>query len=78
MAMFLKAGEKSYPNVSLANMKADTSGTFNKSQLYFHCFDDDCHNPLPAAESSDMPFTPPGPADRNARTEITEALSGLC
>lgn len=44
--MFLKAEEKSY-NVSLANMKADTSGTFNKSQLYFYCFDVDCHNPPP-------------------------------
>lgn len=42
----LKAGEKSY-NVSLASMKADTSSTFNKSQLYFYCFDVDCHNPPP-------------------------------
>ena len=48
--MFLKAdggGEKSN-NVSLANMKADTSGAFNKSQLLlFYCFDVDCHNPPP-------------------------------
>lgn len=54
--MFLKAGEKSY-NVSLANMKADPSGTFNKSQLYFYCFDVDCHNPPPKHqlfESSDI------------------------
>lgn len=26
-------------------MKADTSGTFNKSQLYFWCFDGDSHQP---------------------------------
>lgn len=26
-------------------MKADTSGTFNKSQLYFWCFDGDRHQP---------------------------------
>lgn len=44
--MFLKEEEKSY-NVSLANMKAETSSTFNKSQLYFYCFDVDCHNPPP-------------------------------
>lgn len=48
--MFLKAGEKSY-NVSLANMKADTNGTFNKSRLYFYCFDVDCHNPQPKHQS---------------------------
>lgn len=47
--MFWKAEGESY-NVSLANMKADSSGTFNKSQLYFHCFDVDCHSPPPIQE----------------------------
>lgn len=79
MAMFLKAERKViYPNVSVANMKADTSGAFNKSKLCLHCSDDDCHDPPPAAQSSDMPFTPAGPADRKARAEITEALGGSC
>ncbi len=78
--MFLKAGGKSY-NVSLANMKGDTSSTFNKSQLYFYCFDVDCHNPPPNQQPLKVqiyPFTPPGPAHRYALTKITEVLSGLC
>lgn len=37
--------QRSRPDVSPANMKADTSGTFNKSQLYFWCFDGDSHQP---------------------------------
>lgn len=37
--------QRSRPDVSPANMKADTSGTFNKSELYFRCFDGDCHQP---------------------------------
>lgn len=41
-----KAHEKSY-NVSLPNMKADTSGTFNKSQRSCLCCDVDCHSPPP-------------------------------
>lgn len=33
---------RSQPDKSLANMKADTS---DKSELYFWCFDGDCHQP---------------------------------
>lgn len=36
---------KSRPDVSPANMKADTSGTFDKSEVYFWCFDGNCHQP---------------------------------
>lgn len=36
---------RSQPDVSPANMKADTSGTFDKSELHFWCFDGDCHQP---------------------------------
>lgn len=78
--MFLKAEEKSF-NVSLANIKADTSSAFNKPQLYFHWFDVDCHNPppkKPAVESSDICFLLlQAPADRYALSKITEVRSGL-
>lgn len=37
--------QRSRPDVSPANMKADTSGRFNKSQRYFWCFDGDSHQP---------------------------------
>lgn len=40
---------RSQPDVSPVNMKADTSGTFDKSELHFWCFDGDCHQ-LPRAQ----------------------------
>lgn len=67
-------------------MKAETSSTFNKSQLYFHCFDVDCHNPPPKHPSLKVQMyavfffflLPQAPADRYALSKITEVYLVAC
>lgn len=73
--MFWKAAEKSY-NVSVPDTKADTSSTFNKSQLYFFfffssSFDVDCHDLPPKQQPARVQICLlllPGP-------RLTETLS---